>query len=75
MIRSPPSTWATGKRKPRASGDDPVAVHYNRIVYVVNPARAGMIPCVYGTPSASPSKPRASGDDPGRVADWFRGQA
>ena len=51
-------------RKPRASGDDPAA-NYDLLTQVqVNPARAGMIPCLYASRYFCDGKPRASGDDP-----------
>ena len=34
------------------------------MVVDVNPARAGMIQSVFGTPRTNLGKPRASGDDP-----------
>jgi len=50
--------------KPRASGDDPLAMAKFAAQGDVNPARAGMIlnrPVGFGLPGG---KPRASGDDP-----------
>ena len=64
MIRSSPTTGPVARRKPRASGDDPVLLVQDSVVIGVNPARAGMILSLSMSAAKSPSKPRASGDDP-----------
>ena len=52
------------KSKPRASGDDPGDGVLTAAPYVVNPARAGMIPLTVVRGDVGHGKPRASGDDP-----------
>ena len=64
MIPPTTSPPPTGRRKPRASGDDPNSVPDSRALTQVNPARAGMIPEETSHPSPATCKPRASGDDP-----------
>ena len=61
------------RRKPRASGDDPVVEARNAQVIEVNPARAGMIRRHGDRRGRVPGKPRASGDDP--YARYYSGAA
>ena len=64
MILSADDVKRDGRRKPRASGDDPVEAIEGWCKAVVNPARAGMIPVLGRRAPPADGKPRASGDDP-----------
>ena len=66
MIRALGALLRTWRRKPRASGDDPIVVTWLGVVTAVNPARAGMIRTLLDSVSSLICKPRASGDDPRR---------
>ena len=64
MIRSTSMSPVSTSRKPRASGDDPLAHQTAVAAGGVNPARAGMILGGRRPERVGRSKPRASGDDP-----------
>ena len=69
MIPAVTPTTPTRCRKPRASGDDPLAYRPPAAIFNVNPARAGMIlEPRYGLRSSG-RKPRASGDDPSSLPE------
>ena len=64
MIRDDTVAPRVSGGKPRASGDDPCPSVAMTGVYLVNPARAGMIPLDSVCWAVAFCKPRASGDDP-----------
>ena len=75
MIRTARPASGPRRRKPRASGDDPVTPQSETLCEAVNPARAGMIPPMSRARGRARCKPRASGDDPtacvSKATNWW----